>query len=362
MSGTLSDIGVVVIGRNEGERLKRCLRSVNPAVGALVYVDSGSTDGSAEFAHSLPCTVVLLDMAVPFTAARARNAGAEALPTHSIRFIQFIDGDCELRDTWLTAARAALLADSRRVIVAGRLRERHPDASLYNRLCDLEWDQPAGETDWCGGIFMVRANAFVAAGRFNPTIAAGEEPELCGRLRAAGGTILRLRDEMAWHDAAMARFGQWWLRAKRSGNAAARAALRRDDGAPPWRNHRLRAILLWGLVGPAAFLAAVTAALLQPGDRTGWFLLGGIVILLYFLQTARIHARRRISHGGAFAGQYALFCMLAKFAEAQGAIRALWRSLAGRSDSIIEYKGSTPAATTPSAGAAARPANQAAQT
>ena len=32
-------------------------------------------------------------------------------------------------------------------VVCGRRRERLPEASVYNRLCDLEWDGPPGETE-----------------------------------------------------------------------------------------------------------------------------------------------------------------------------------------------------------------------
>ena len=38
--------GAVVIGRNEGVRLRRCLLSLRAGVDYVVYVDSGSTDNS----------------------------------------------------------------------------------------------------------------------------------------------------------------------------------------------------------------------------------------------------------------------------------------------------------------------------
>ena len=37
-------VGLVAIGRNEGERLRACLASARGAAQRLVYVDSGSTD------------------------------------------------------------------------------------------------------------------------------------------------------------------------------------------------------------------------------------------------------------------------------------------------------------------------------
>jgi glycosyltransferase involved in cell wall biosynthesis len=67
--------GVVVIGRNEGERLVRCLQSLAQFGAPLVYVDSNSTDGSSEQAQRLGAHAVQLDLTQSFTAARARNLG-----------------------------------------------------------------------------------------------------------------------------------------------------------------------------------------------------------------------------------------------------------------------------------------------
>src|SRR5262245_28643656 len=96
-------MGIVVIGRNEGERLIRCLQSAKSHTDDIVYVDSGSTDGSTRTAENLGILVVKLDLAQPFTAARARNEGFAALKAlrPDIRFVQFVDGDCELVDDWL---------------------------------------------------------------------------------------------------------------------------------------------------------------------------------------------------------------------------------------------------------------------
>lgn len=178
-------VGLVAIGRNEGERLKRCLRSAKPQVEALVYVDSGSTDDSVAFARSLGVHVVELDTSVPFTAGRARNEGAkrlrEAMP--DVQFVQFVDGDCELDSAWIGRALAELAARPRAAIVCGRRRERFPEASVYNRLCDIEWATPIGQAAACGGDFMVRLGAFEQMNGFSPDLIAGEEPDLCFRLR-----------------------------------------------------------------------------------------------------------------------------------------------------------------------------------
>ena len=92
---SLREIGVIVIGRNEGDRLRRCLGALANHPGPVVYVDSASSDGSAEYARSQGFAVVELDESLPLNAARARNAGFEFLTnrTPPVPFVQFIDGD-----------------------------------------------------------------------------------------------------------------------------------------------------------------------------------------------------------------------------------------------------------------------------
>ncbi|MCH7909482.1 MAG: glycosyltransferase family 2 protein, partial [Candidatus Hydrogenedentes bacterium] len=176
-------IGAVVIGRNEGERLAECLRSVLCVCDDVVYVDSGSTDGSVDLAAALGAQVVELDPARPFTAARARNEGIRALCTRSQppRLVQVVDGDCELAPTWIQRAATFLAENPRAGIVCGRRRERHPEASVYNGLCDMEWDTPVGPADACGGDALMRLAAFEEAGGYNPTMIAGEDPEFSYR-------------------------------------------------------------------------------------------------------------------------------------------------------------------------------------
>jgi GT2 family glycosyltransferase len=327
----MTGVGVVVIGRNEGERLIRCLESVPRGV-PVVYVDSGSSDGSVAEARSLGAEVVELCMATPFTAARARNAGVERLielpGADEIEFVQFVDGDCEFLPEWLEIGRATLLADPMLGAVAGRLRERHPEASVYNRLCDLEWDAPAGPTDACGGIAMMRLAAFRAVGGFRDSLIAGEEPELCTRLRAVGWRIERVGADMALHDAAMTRFGQWWKRAVRAGYAYAEvSALHRRGPVPIWRRE-VRGIWTWGVGVPLLTVAAVVGF--------GWW--GLLALLLYPLLAVKVFRFARQRWSARHAALYAAFCVLAKFPQARGQWRYVWGRLVRRPSRIIEYK------------------------
>lgn len=330
-------IGVVVIGRNEGERLVRCLDALLDAgLRHIVYVDSGSTDGSSDQAHQRQIRVVELDLSIPFTAARARNTGfTRLIEQHSqLTYIQFIDGDCQLQPGWLSAAIVALDTQPQVAGVCGWRRELYPSQSIYNQICDIEWRAgPIGEIACFGGDALIRTQAFADMTGFNPSVIAGEEPELCMRLRQAGWQILRLDQEMTLHDAQMQRLSQWWQRAKRAGHAYAQVA---DlHGGPPEYGYakELRRVWLWGAVLPGLALAfawpthslslllwgryplSVWRAAL-PVHRQGWTWLQSLI--------------------------WGLSCTLAPFPQVLGAAQYLINRWQGRELTIIEYKGSQP--------------------
>lgn len=328
MNSVATGIGVVVIGRNEGQRLERCLASLVGAADLVVYVDSGSTDGSVRMARGLGVEVLELDMARPFTAARARNEGfavaRRLLP--AMRYVQFVDGDCEVAAGWLSRARAFLDAQPQVAVACGRRRERFPQRSVYNLLCDLEWDTPVGEAKACGGDALMRVDAFVAMAGYRPDLIAGEEPELCVRLRGAGWKVWRLDAEMTLHDAAMTRFSQWWRRSLRTGYAFAEGAAL--HGAAPERHwlRESRRAWLWGLGVP---LAAVLAAALSGG----W---GALLLLLYPLQVLRL--ARRGGNAPRENLQRAFFLVLGKFPEMLGQVKFLLNRLGAGRAALIEYK------------------------
>lgn len=305
--------GLVVIGRDEGERLERCLRSI-PSGLPVVYVDSASTDGSVEFARSMGFDVIELDMAKSFTAARARNEGFERIMqvAPALEFVQFVDGDCELEEGWLAAAEAFLRKEQSYGVTCGRRRERYPDASFYNRMCDDEWNTPVGEALACGGDAMYRVAALASVSGFDPAMVAGEEPELCQRLRSAGWKIWRLDAAMTIHDAAMHEPRQWWMRTIRSGFGYAQAFHKtyRSGGAPIYLRQVLSAlfwtlgilalaIVLTALIGPLGLFAAPLTWSLQlmrltvrKGWQTGSHLLAGklaetIGVMRYVLAVIR---------------------------------------------------------------------------
>lgn len=325
----MSNAAVVVIGRNEGERLARCLDSVMALGRVTVYVDSGSADGSLRVAKGKGVVVVELDPARPFSAARARNEGFELALSLApgMPFVQFVDGDCVLDQDWLDHGEEALRSDPGLAAVSGRLREVERDRSIYNRLCDLEWDVPAGDAQSCGGIALFRASAFQESGGFLPDLIAGEEPELCLRLRRRGWRIARLPRDMARHDAGMTRLAQWWRRAMRGGWAYAAGVWLHGMSGERFRVRENASVLLFGVLLPIA-----TAALTGLYGGTALVLLGAypLLALRIYLRSVRRGRPRRD------AALQASFTVIAKFAEAIGQARFVAQRATGKRPLVSE--------------------------
>jgi len=308
--------------------LKRCLETLLPHGRPVVYVDSGSTDGSVEWARSQGALVEELDLTSPFTAARARNAGFAQLLEHTpdLALVQFVDGDCEVLPGWAEAATEFLATHPDYAVACGRRRERYPDASIFNAQCDREWNTPVGDARACGGDAMFRVAALRQAGGYRDSLIAGEEPDLCVRLRAAGWRIRRLDHDMTLHDAAILHWGQWWKRTRRTGHAFAEGAVL--HGAPPERHWvaETRRAIAWGLVLPTAILLFLP---LSP-----WVALA--LAAAYPLQMLRLVVR----DGGRFPGnlQQAMLLVLGRIPEGLGVAGFWLQRLLGRRGRLIEYK------------------------
>jgi GT2 family glycosyltransferase len=342
----MSEIGVIAIGRNEGERLRRCLDALSGVGATIVYVDSDSTDDSIAMARARGVEVVELDMSAPFSAARARNAGFDRLSQidPEVRLVQFLDGDCEVADGWLERARAAMEDRPRAAVVFGRRCERFPERSIYNRLADLEWNvpdaQPTGDGTAlaCGGDAMIRAEAFRAAGGYNPSVPAGEEPELCQRLRGAGWSVVRLDADMTWHDSAMFRFRQWAKRQVRTGYGGLDFATRFGRGGEHPFRRQIRSARSWSLGWTLALIAAGLLASALGGPVAGGAA-AGLLALSMPAQMVRIAARNRSRAGGPRAAlAYGVLTLVGKWFQMFGQLLYLRDRLVGRHARLIEYK------------------------
>jgi cellulose synthase/poly-beta-1,6-N-acetylglucosamine synthase-like glycosyltransferase len=298
-----------------------------------VYVDSASTDDSCNSAREHGASVVELDMSVPFTAARARNAGFEKLVQEhpELEYVQFIDGDCEVVSEWLDVAIEELDRSPEVVAVCGWRKERHPESSVFNRICDVEWHSgPVGTTGSFGGDVMIRAAAFRELGGYNPKVIAAEDDELSVRFRKAGGRLLRVDRDSTIHDADIHRTSQWWRRATRCGYGYAQVS--GLHGAPPERKFvpEKRRVVLWGFAVPvvALALAPVTAGL------------SCVAFARYPVSGLRAAMLSKdLGFPVSYAAAWGVSCALSPFPEFIGVAKYHWDRLRDRHPEVIEYKG-----------------------
>lgn len=329
----MSKLGIGVVGRNEGNRLRRCLESLRHADAQIVYVDSDSTDDSVALAKEMGADVIELDTAIALSAARARNAAFERLTelVPDLEFVHFFDGDCEIADEWLAKAMEKIQSDDRLAGVYGQRRERHPEKTIYNKLCDMEWvySWPFGEVTQFGGDVLLRAEAFREAEGYDPTLMMGEEPELSLRLRSKGWRFYRLTDDMTLHDIDMTRFSQWWRRNVRLGHFCAEGAWRYGLTRERYNVRETASIIFWSTVLPSVSLAGAWLT-------DGWSLL---LLAAYAIVMVRIYrGARRKGSGMRETWVYAFFLVLGKFPSMLGILTFVRSVLFRRERQLIEYK------------------------
>ena len=333
----LKGVGLVVIGRNEGDRFLACLGSLPIGVPA-VYVDSGSSDASVANAEAVNVHVAHLSNDVGFTAARARNLGWRTLVKMfpNLEFVQFVDGDCALDPGWLSEALVAINQYDRLAVVFGRRRERHPELSFYNGQCDREWDVPVGEVLSCGGDALMRVAALAQVEGYNNQLIAGEEPDLCLRMRSLGWRIRRIEPEMTMHDASILAFGTWWRRAKRAGHAYAEHAFIHGRSSVPNWLRALVSMFVWAVFFPCVIIFGLVLGFISTGI---WFLLPLAVGLIYVLQFLRLSRQTKaLGFSAEVSRAEAFFLLVAKFAHCAGAATFLLNSIIGKRSVLMEYK------------------------
>jgi len=327
-----NDVAIVAIGRNEGDRLKSCLQSVMQAAKTVIYVDSGSTDGTPQYATSIGCRVVELDPSKPFSAARARNEGYASVieKNPDVPFIQFLDGDCDLMEDWLESGVAALNRLNNVAIVCGHVRELFPEATIYNKLADLQWQMLPGRIRSSGGRFLIRTEVFESAGGFRADVIAAEDDEFCIRVRALGWQIFQLDAEMARHDMAMTQFSEYWRRSKRTGHAYAHVAALHAENGEAYFVRDIRRILIWALWLPLLSLCLV------PFTRGLSLLALFCLYALQFVHNYLSGRRRGWQTRDSLISSY--FNAIYKFPALLGLLEYHWRHLRGESFKIIEYR------------------------
>ncbi len=327
------ETGFVIIGRNEGDRLKAGIRAIQTHCPSapVVYVDSGSSDDSVAFAQSVNVDVVELDLSIPFTAARARNAGFERiLSRHAdLKFVQFMDGDCELQAGWIEPALNTLKSDDKTGIVSGRRVEKFPEASIYNTLMDIEWNTPVGEAHAVLGDMCVKVELFQKIGGFAENIIAAEDDDLCLRARREGYKIYRIDAVMSHHDANIMCLPQWYRRSKRGGHGYANINYLHGNGLDKHFRKELRSVAFWGGLVPTAFFVSLFVLPIA----------AGMLLAVYLLFILKIAVRRkRMGNSSRVALAYGALILTGKIPELLGFIQFWKNKLLSRKHELIEYK------------------------
>ncbi|MBI9097869.1 MAG: glycosyltransferase [Spirochaetaceae bacterium] len=326
MNLNLDALGIIIIGRNEGKHLEKALDSIPEGIDSILYVDSGSTDGSPDMVRARGISVHELDPEKPFSAARARREGVDILinQSPSLKWFQFLDGDCTFESEWCQTAVDHIALNENIGIVCGFLSEEAPDLSVFNKMNSLRWKADSkGEIDACGGIFLVRRTAYEQAGGFNDMLLTGEEAEFCSRIRKAGHLIVRLDCKMAQHDSDLISFSDWWKRAVWGGYGDAIQYDILESGISNKQRKKIFSSLLWSFIMPGLFLIGVFFSFWKL-----YGLLGSVLILLtYCALFSKIYAeRRRQGDNKNNAALYSIFCVIRKFPHALGFVRYILNS------------------------------------
>jgi glycosyltransferase involved in cell wall biosynthesis len=328
-------LSIVIIGRNEGERLTRCLQSVSSARDGegkteLIYVDSASTDGSQQIAADFGAQVVVLNGGVQ-TAARARNAGWQRA---SAPYILFLDGDTILHPQFIQTAWKVLESDPSIAAVWGHRRELQPERSIYNRVLDLDWIYAAGDTEFCGGDVLMRRTVLAQVEGYDPGLIAGEEPELCRRLRALGYRIVHIDAPMTRHDLNMTRFSQYWRRAMRAGYAYSEVSNRfHGTGDPMWLQESRRNVRRGSF-----WIAWLVAGLVLLVLRSVW-ILPWFALLIALPVRSAWKARSRAPGQKTLLLLYGFHSQLQQIPILVGQLRYFLNRHSGKPRTRIEYKG-----------------------
>ena len=328
-------LSVVVIGRNEGARLSRCLESirrgtVDAGATEVIYVDSDSTDDSRERAAAAGAIVLRVCPARP-CAAIGRNAGWRAARGG---FVLFLDGDTVLDAGFLPRALAAL-RDQSVAVAWGHRRELAPRQSWYVRALDLDWVYAPGVVAFCGGDALMRRSVLEACGGFDESLIAGEEPELCQRIRAAGHAILHLDLPMTLHDLGIRSFRAYWRRAFRAGHAYAEvAAATRGAGHGLWAGE-VRRNLVHGSAVALAPVALVAAAAVGPLPLAALLAAGSALLARTFHRCAWKSASRPTR------AAYAVHSHLQQLPILCGQLAFRLDRIRGRRRGLIEYRAGT---------------------
>lgn len=197
-------LSFIVIGKNEGWRLQKCLQSVRNVVQCdhiadweLIYVDSQSSDSSIEYAKQAGALVFLITGVC--NAAIARNIGAKEAKGD---ILFFIDGDMEILPGFLPC----VLEDEKTLrypFVSGIFNDIQHDkdwnyVSTTRRHALKEGDPDAVEIT-TGGLFLITHDLWNRVGGMDVRFRRSQDYDLGLRLAGQGVPLHRKSVVLANH-------------------------------------------------------------------------------------------------------------------------------------------------------------------
>jgi glycosyltransferase involved in cell wall biosynthesis len=205
---------VVVPTLNRPVRLARCLgalAALQPPRGGLEVVvvdDGGRADLEAvvnRIGERLEVRLLRVAHAGP---AAARNAGAAAARG---RYLAFTDDDCRPRPGWLAAFEAAFAGRETALLGGVTLNglPRNPFSSASQALTDYLYAyhqrHPERPRFFTSNNIALARETFVSVGGFDRGFprAAGEDRDLCDRVRVEGRALVRVPDAVVSHEHAL---------------------------------------------------------------------------------------------------------------------------------------------------------------
>ena len=196
-------VSIIVIGRNEAQRIEKCLRSVFASLPSredceVIYVDSASEDDTVAIASRFPIRILQLRNSWKLSPSAGRYIGYQHARG---KYLLFVDGDSLLFKRWLINACAFLDNNPTCGGVAGIMHQAYLSRkgnciAVAKNYFSQRPSEPVRQAVSLSGIAMYRRDAMEKAGTFNPFLTTGEECELALRIQDAGYSLARIYEPM----------------------------------------------------------------------------------------------------------------------------------------------------------------------
>jgi glycosyltransferase involved in cell wall biosynthesis len=199
----MCNVSIIVIGRNEAQRIERCLRSVFASMPSredceVIYVDSASEDETVAIASRFPIRILQLRQSWKLSPSAGRYIGYQHARG---KYLLFVDGDSLLYKRWLVRACEFLGENPACGGVGGIMHQAYLSRSgnciaVAKNYFSQSPEEPVRAAVSLSGIAMYRRDAMEKAGTFNPFLTTGEECELALRIQDAGYSLARIFEPM----------------------------------------------------------------------------------------------------------------------------------------------------------------------